>query len=72
VPDNQSFNLTMLQDVYLSKNELAGTVPPGFGACKYLQKLVLSYNSFTGGILLWLSTLPELTTISLGGNDLSG
>ncbi|KAF0917835.1 hypothetical protein E2562_021500 [Oryza meyeriana var. granulata] len=72
LPDNESFSLPMLQSVNLYKNQLTGIVPQRFGACKNLQKFILAYNGFTGGIRPWLASMPQLMEVSLGGNDLSG
>ncbi|KAK7306601.1 hypothetical protein VNO77_44550 [Canavalia gladiata] len=71
VPSN--FNrLGKLSELYLAHNNLDGSLPDltGMNSLTYVD---LSNNSFNSSdIPSWVSSLPELTTVILGDNQLSG
>ncbi|KAL6654083.1 hypothetical protein ACP70R_007548 [Stipagrostis hirtigluma subsp. patula] len=71
-PNNQSFNLPMVQILSLSRNNFEGQIPFGLVACQNLKKLSLSINYFIDVVPTWLAQFPHLTTLFLGGNNLVG
>ncbi|CAL9222276.1 unnamed protein product [Arabidopsis halleri] len=64
-------NLTQLTELYLSTNDLTGCLPLVQNLTK-LSWLELSYNQFSGTIPSSLFTMPFLSYLSLGGNNLNG
>jgi hypothetical protein len=57
----------------LSKNRLAGAIPPELGSCEKLQLLDLGDNAFFGDILAELGALQSLEiSLNLSCNRLSG
>ncbi|XP_037438855.1 probable LRR receptor-like serine/threonine-protein kinase At3g47570 [Triticum dicoccoides] len=71
-PNNQSFNLPMLQFISLSSNKFTGRFPSGLASCQYLQVLDFSANSFVDVVPTWLAKLPRLEVLELGSNKLIG
>ncbi|KAK8939320.1 putative receptor-like protein kinase [Platanthera guangdongensis] len=64
-------NLTFLQSIDLSSNELHGDIPPSFlSRLQRLQSLILSSNSFHGTLPTNLTSL--LTVLDLSKNNFSG
>ncbi|KAJ1267509.1 hypothetical protein BS78_07G062000 [Paspalum vaginatum] len=70
---NDSFRLPMLQLIPLDRNNFSGRIPSGLAACQYLEKLDLSSNPFSEGVVpTWLAQLPRLTIISMSQSNLVG
>ncbi|KEH39082.1 strubbelig receptor family protein [Medicago truncatula] len=59
-----------IKSISLSNNHIGGSIPSSLPAT--LQSLFLSGNQFTGSIPVSLSTLTELTAMSLDNNLLTG
>ena len=58
--------------MYLSKNDLSGTIPRELGSLSALQVLLLSDNNLTGRIPEQLGNLENLKELYLSLNQLSG
>ena len=58
--------------LYLSENELSGTIPPELGYLTKLEELDLAKNQLRGTIPPELGNLPKLTLLYLYSNQLSG
>ena len=58
--------------MYLSFNELAGTIPAELGSLSNLQSLNLSSNRLTGTIPGELGSLSNLESLYLSSNELTG
>ncbi|XP_042508588.1 probable LRR receptor-like serine/threonine-protein kinase At2g16250 [Macadamia integrifolia] len=65
-------NLTTLNSLYLSKNNLTSIIPPSLGQLLNLSVLDLSQNLLTGSIPSSFSALTNLTLLDLSSNFLSG
>lgn len=63
--------LTQLQDLYLSSNNMTGTIPP-LGTLAQLENLYLDNNELNGTISPSIGSLSLLKTIYLFNNFLSG
>ena len=61
-----------LWDVFLSKNELTGSIPTNVGDATNLQYLRLDANDLTGEVPAGLTTLLNLERLYLNDNRLSG
>nr|GLL22038.1 systemin receptor SR160-like [Ipomoea trifida] len=64
--------LTNLYSIYLSRNNLSGTIPLGLSTCSKLQDLDLSANYFTGKIPSELFSMKMLRSLNLQHNMFSG
>ena len=64
--------LSHLQELNLSFNQLTGAIPPQLGQLGYLQELDLRVNRLTGTIPSELGQLCRLEWLSLGHNRLTG
>lgn len=58
--------------LYLSENELSGTIPPDLGYLTKLEELDLARNQLRGTIPSELENLSKLTILYLYSNQLSG
>ena len=58
--------------LYLSENEMSGTIPPELGYLTKLEELDLAKNQLRGTIPPELGNLPKLTLMYLYSNQLSG
>ena len=58
--------------LYLSVNQLTGTIPEALGQLEYLEYLDLSYNELTGPIPETLGHLEKLQDLNLSYNELTG
>lgn len=58
--------------LYLSENEMSGTIPPELGYLTKLEELDLAKNQLRGTIPPELGNLPKLTLLYLYSNQLSG
>ncbi len=58
--------------LFLSSNNLTGSIPPELGSLANLTYLALGRNAVTGEIPPELADLSSLTTLALGGNALTG
>ncbi len=65
-------NLTFLEYLDLSDNDIKGTLPPELGLLRGLIQLRLSFNSFTGSVPKELANLEYLKLMHLHGNRLHG
>nr|GMC99984.1 systemin receptor SR160-like [Ipomoea batatas] len=70
-PSNIICQLTNLYSIYLSRNNLSGTIPLGLSTCSKLQDLDLSANYFTGKIPSF-GELQQLQNIDVSYNKFSG
>lgn len=63
-----------LQSLFLTSNEIQGTIPTAFGQLTTLKRLQLSRNSLEGTVNgpNFLAPLEKLEIIGLGGNKFSG
>ncbi|CAI0388704.1 unnamed protein product, partial [Linum tenue] len=61
-----------MQEVYLSRNQLGGTLTTTNYTGYWLGVLDLSHNRFTGTIAEWISRLPRLSYILLNDNQFHG
>ncbi|MCO5604578.1 hypothetical protein L7F22_058746 [Adiantum nelumboides] len=64
--------LSLLNTLFLYKNNLSGHIPPELGNIPNLMSLDLSQNMLRGGIPPSLANLQNLTLLSLMYNNLSG
>ncbi|KAJ3286069.1 hypothetical protein HDU76_008035, partial [Blyttiomyces sp. JEL0837] len=62
------FNLTLLQNLDLSYNDIRGSLPADIGKDAYLVTLDLSYNELRGGYPDSMINLKVLTTLNLQNN----
>ena len=58
--------------MYLSENQLSGSIPPELGNLASLTSIYLGSNQLSGGIPLELGDLINLTKLVLADNQLSG
>lgn len=68
----QISNLTHLEELNLSSNNLGGFLPKELGSLQQLMFLDLSNNSFMGAIPTNLSTCRKLQELRLGRNFIAG
>ncbi|KAI5668487.1 hypothetical protein M9H77_18340 [Catharanthus roseus] len=72
LPQSMDYKLPLLEQLYLSMNELSGEIPPFVWESKNLVNLALSINNFTGGISRKIGNLTSLATLSMINNGLTG
>jgi hypothetical protein len=72
IPSPQLGDLTYLDYLNLSVNQLAGTILGGLGRLKNLHVLALDSNLLTGIIPGEFTTMVSLNLLELSGNQLSG
>ncbi|MDW7695377.1 gliding motility-associated C-terminal domain-containing protein [Flammeovirgaceae bacterium SG7u.111] len=65
-------NLTNLQRLNLSENELSGPIPATLGSLANLREMNLSSNDLSGEIPASLGSLSALEVLNLSRNNLSG
>ncbi|KAF6256526.1 hypothetical protein COO60DRAFT_1252895, partial [Scenedesmus sp. NREL 46B-D3] len=65
-------NLTRLQALWMSGNELAGSLPASWGRIRSLQEVKLDMNALTGSLPVDWRDLRKLKKLLLNGNRLSG
>jgi Leucine rich repeat len=67
-------SLTLLTEmIYLTENQVRGTIPSSFGQLKQLKRIQMSRNSIEGTLPSELGQLQEhLEVLSMGRNSLSG
>eukprot|EP00735_Rhodelphis_limneticus_P013756 TRINITY_DN7710_c0_g1::TRINITY_DN7710_c0_g1_i1::g.18508::m.18508 TRINITY_DN7710_c0_g1::TRINITY_DN7710_c0_g1_i1::g.18508 ORF type:complete len:167 (+),score=44.84,sp/Q9FPJ5/LRR1_ARATH/43.30/2e-19,LRR_4/PF12799.2/0.00032,LRR_4/PF12799.2/5.7e-06,LRR_4/PF12799.2/6.7e-06,LRR_1/PF00560.28/2.9,LRR_1/PF00560.28/1.1,LRR_1/PF00560.28/0.66,LRR_1/PF00560.28/5.2,LRR_8/PF13855.1/0.0089,LRR_8/PF13855.1/5e-07,LRR_6/PF13516.1/1.2e+03,LRR_6/PF13516.1/50,LRR_6/PF13516.1/4,LRR_6/PF13516.1/1.1e+02,LRR_7/PF13504.1/8. len=61
-----------VQGLYLSMNELEGTIPPEIGSLEALESLHFAGNRLEGTIPEEMGKLVNLKTLFVGGNQLTG
>ncbi|XP_037455656.1 MDIS1-interacting receptor like kinase 2-like isoform X4 [Triticum dicoccoides] len=64
--------LSNLREVWLSSNNLTGTIPPSLKNSSQLEDIVLTDNKLTGTIPDEMGIFPSLVYLGLAGNMLSG
>jgi hypothetical protein len=65
-------DMTALEWLILSENELSGPIPPELGSLTQLQHIDLSNNALEGSIPCQFGEMQELQRINLQNNLLSG
>ncbi|KAM0042324.1 putative non-specific serine/threonine protein kinase [Helianthus debilis subsp. tardiflorus] len=65
-------NLTSLQAIDLSSNNITGVIPSSLGSLEDLMSLHLQSNKFEGDIPISLQNLLGLVTMDLGNNFFTG
>ena len=65
-------NLTNLEGLYLSNNQLTGEIPSEIGNLTNLTELRLYINDLTGSIPPEIGNLTNLTQLFLNSNQLTG
>jgi Leucine-rich repeat (LRR) protein len=71
IPD-ALFNLTTLEELYMSHNNFTGTLSPNIGELKELKDLYLFSNNLEGEIPTEIGYLARLEHLSLGNNKFVG
>ena len=66
------YNSNIPPSLDLSRNGLAGAIPPELGDLRALNLLNLSWNALSGPIPATLATLSALQTLDLSHNELAG
>ncbi|KAI9108172.1 hypothetical protein K1719_021045 [Acacia pycnantha] len=61
-----------LTGLYLSGNQIYGTIPDTLGKYTFLTVLDLGYNKFSGTIPISFGNLSEMKELGMDGNQLSG
>ena len=72
LPDNGWQKLRGLGQLFLTGNDLTGTIPPELGQLAKLQALDLSDNTLTGAVPPELGQLAKLQRLDLYDNTLTG
>lgn len=65
-------NLQSLISLDLASSDYIGTIPESFGELKMLRYLALNDNNLTGKVPSELATLPNVCSLLLNSNNLSG
>ncbi|KAL3498565.1 hypothetical protein ACH5RR_041297 [Cinchona calisaya] len=65
-------NMHRLAELYLSQNQISGTIPSCFGNMTSLRKLYLRFNLLTSTIPRGLWKLRDLLALDLASNSLNG
>jgi hypothetical protein len=65
-------NLTRLQALWMSGNELSGSLPKSWGSIRSLHEIKLDMNSLTGSLPIDWRDLRKLKKLCLNGNRLNG
>lgn len=65
-------DLPNLVNLNLQHNRLGGSIPAGFGDCKYLNDLVLNDNDLEGEIPGQVGNAPRLSHFTVANNQLEG
>jgi len=63
---------SQLEMLYLSHNNLSGSIPSSLGNCSFLWSLLLASNNLQNSIPWSLSRIPHLQELDLTYNNLSG
>ncbi|KAK6281379.1 hypothetical protein POUND7_015204 [Theobroma cacao] len=72
IPWNIGLEMSVLENLDLSRNHLNGSIPPSINNMRNLGFLDLSSNYLSGPILRQWQGLQDLTTVDLSKNNLSG
>ncbi|XP_047266568.1 probable LRR receptor-like serine/threonine-protein kinase At3g47570 isoform X2 [Capsicum annuum] len=72
LPNSLCNDLSILKEIYLSKNNLQGHMPTSLSNCSQLHLLGLSYNEFDGPIHSEIGRLSNLQYLYLGFNHFKG
>ncbi|WIA20779.1 hypothetical protein OEZ85_005142 [Tetradesmus obliquus] len=65
-------NLSRLQALWMSGNELSGTLPKSWGSIRSLHEIKLDMNALTGELPMEWRDLRKLKNLFLNGNRLAG
>uniref|UniRef100_A0A383WI10 Peptidase C1A papain C-terminal domain-containing protein n=1 Tax=Tetradesmus obliquus TaxID=3088 RepID=A0A383WI10_TETOB len=65
-------NLSRLQALWMSGNELSGTLPKSWGSIRSLHEIKLDMNALTGELPMEWRDLRKLKKLFLNGNRLAG
>ncbi|KAJ3106022.1 hypothetical protein HDU97_007206 [Phlyctochytrium planicorne] len=65
-------NLSQLQQLILSHNNLSGEIPKGLAGADRLRMIDLSYNILDGIVPSWIGDMPNLQKLILSKNNLNG
>ena len=65
-------NSTSLYEIFLSYNQLGGSIPDVSSNMNSLRILVLDYNQLEGGITKFFGNMCASVTLSIENNKLSG
>jgi len=66
------YSIERTTHLYLSSNNLTGSIPPEIGNLTNLTKIQLGYNELTGSIPPEIGNLTNLTQLTLRNNQLTG
>ncbi|GLJ08098.1 hypothetical protein SUGI_0081280 [Cryptomeria japonica] len=72
IPEDIGYNLPKLQEIYLSYNNLSGSLPKSIGNCSALYILRTGYNKLSGVIPREMRMLSRLQFLGLGCNHFHG
>lgn len=61
-----------VQEIYVSANNLTGSIPASIRTCRNLEVLDLSSNRISGNIPPDIGSLTKLSILKLGGNAIEG
>ncbi|KAF2317142.1 hypothetical protein GH714_012131 [Hevea brasiliensis] len=72
IPKHLTMDCVSLTEVYLSKNQLQGSLKHAFCDCPELVVLDLSHNNMTGSIPSGIGRFSQLSYMILGHNNIEG
>ncbi|KAL6312466.1 hypothetical protein AAG906_021682 [Vitis piasezkii] len=72
IPLSRGESMLDLNYLFLSKNQITGTIPDSIGHITSLQVIDFSRNNLTGSIPYTINNCSSLIVLDLGNNNLSG
>lgn len=72
IPKNMCYNLSKLEELYLSDNNLFGQISTNLFVCKSLRILALETNKLSGSIPREIGNLTMLEKLYVSDNDITG